>query len=206
MGSLWPNANEAEVSGLCSRVNELSNEVAELADPNVAILKAEVRAIKSRLEFFKAPNSPLRDNRKLLYQEAGQWARHFSTVRMTVITFTITTCAAFIALQKDWPPNKSVVIPVGILWLLGILTFWIFTSYTYHKIRQQQKNHPLLASDFGDGLRPHRIPFDGASLIIPVLSGGYIWLLTLANPCGTAWWTWVFWCLIVAYGVYSRLI
>ncbi len=52
-----------------------------LTDLNTKV--AELEKIKDALQ------SAGNDNQKLHYQEAGQWARHYSIVRMTIATFAI---------------------------------------------------------------------------------------------------------------------
>jgi hypothetical protein len=41
------------------------------------------------------------ENRRALLAEDGEWARHYSNVRMTVITFVVTACVAILALKWD---------------------------------------------------------------------------------------------------------
>ena len=57
-----------------------------------------IQTLSNRLLPFTNHNSVIRENQKLLYEQDSEWARHFSTVRMTVITFTITACTAIVAL------------------------------------------------------------------------------------------------------------
>jgi hypothetical protein len=144
---------------------------------------------------------PLRDNRKLHYQEAGQWARHFSTIRMTVMTLTITTCVAIIAWK--WQPIfndqtkgdsiKMLATIVGILWGTGVITFWLFTYHTYSQIRRQQEKRPFLPSSFSDHAKPNSAQFDGASLVVPVLTGISLYYFIRAYPCLGAFWEIVLW-------------
>lgn len=140
---------------------------------NAAIEEAQgrVKTLLHRLESLTAINVLCRDNAKILFQEAGQWARHFSTVRMTVATFTITSCTAIIALaaKKDGLVTASnVAAPVAVLWALGLCVFWIFTIQTYRKLYQQRKGLPIFLMR-SLSMNARDLPFDLASLVIAFL-------------------------------------
>src|SRR5262245_51920155 len=101
----------------------------------------------------KADEKEFPENRRTVYDDAGDWSRHYSTVRMTVATFVITTCVAIIALTGD----KTSVSPrvgdsVCLLWLLGLVIFYAFTRLTF-KERNRQLGHrvkmPLSANEAG---------------------------------------------------------
>lgn len=159
IGGLAPGAGNA---------NPTSDEVSDL--------KARYAIVERQLEVLICPPPPLQDNRKLLYSEHGQWARHFSTVRMTVMTFTITTCSAIIAWKwTGKPPDvQSLVYPVAILWAVGVITFWFFTYHTYKKVRSQKRLRDLIpdgiaranAKDAGD------VEVDWACFVVPVFTLG----------------------------------
>lgn len=154
-----------------------------VTQPQADELKKSIDGIQSRLELFENPAFPFRDNRKAHYTEAGNWARHFSNVRMTVMTFTITICGTLIAWkwQAGGPPANSLVIPVAILWSTGVIVFWAFTWHTYDQIRRQQLKRPLLPSRFNDKRDANQTRFDGASLVIPVISCVLIALIKHAD-------------------------
>jgi hypothetical protein len=136
-----------------------------------AAVEVRVTALIHRLESLTTTNVVCRDNAKVLFQEAGQWARHFSTVRMTVATFTITSCTAIMALASKQGQSASasdVVDPVVVLWILGLTVFWIFTIETYHQIYLQRKSFPVfLGKPLRGGAKALR--FDWASLVIACL-------------------------------------
>jgi hypothetical protein len=133
------------------------------------------------------------ENRRLHFQDAGEWARHYSTVRMTVATFVITSCVAILALKWDAspetgapPPNgpalgelnqadhtidAHVVNSVAILWLLGIGIFHAFTYYTFDRLNSQLKHRAKLLTDDETADRiPTHPAMDHASWAIAVLS------------------------------------
>jgi hypothetical protein len=101
----------------------------------------------------KADENEFPENRRTVYDDAGEWSRHYSTVRMTVATFVITTCVAIIALTGDQESvSRRVGDSVCLLWLLGLAIFYAFTRLTF-KERNRQLNHrikmPLAANEAG---------------------------------------------------------
>ncbi len=143
-------------------MQDLNDALNKLADRVQTVEKAK-----------DALQSPLNDNRKLLYQEAGQWARHYSTIRMAVTTLAITTCAGVIALKWNGNASSEYVwnVPI-VLWLLAFLVFHAFTYQTYKMF-----NHQL----FYRAVLPHGIEKKEAklSLIIEDSASIIIWLMTL---------------------------
>jgi hypothetical protein len=138
------------------------------SDPEIATAEKLAKLLLHRLESLTTANVLCRDNAKLLFQEAGQWARHFSTVRMTVITFTITTCTAIIAWKwgKREVDNAMVANSAAFLWVLGVTVFWIFTIATYREVDKQRKVLPLFLNKT---IKRKQSRFDWASLVISVL-------------------------------------
>jgi hypothetical protein len=117
------------------------------------------------LESLTTTNVIFRQAATVLFHEAGQWARHFSTVRMTIATFTITSCTAIMT-----PASKAskVVDPIVVLWILGLTLFLIFTIETYHQIYLQRKGLPVfLGKPLKGGARALR--FHWASFVIALL-------------------------------------
>ena len=148
----------------------------------------EINALKARIAVMEAglgellyATPPFHDNRKVFYQEAGQWARHFSTVRMTVMTFTITTCAAIVAWrwQGKGPDIQRLLVPTAALWATGVFVFWVFTYHTYRKAHGQKKFRDWMPDGIhGASTEAGEVKLDWASFVVPVLSGG---LLCLAH-------------------------
>ena len=165
-----------DASMLRERLDILLSNLRSLSErepKTAAIVEAEevAKALIHRLDSLTTPNVICRDNAKVLFQEAGQWARHFSTVRMTVATFTITSCTAIVALasKKDGLASPSEVIdPVVILWILGLSVFWIFTVATYRQLYHQRKGFPVFLGRPLQG-SVNYLPFDWASLVIATL-------------------------------------
>jgi len=98
-----------------------------------------------------ALQSAANDNRKLHYQEAGQWARHYSIVRMTIATFAVTACATLIGLKWDELASNEYVWNAPIcLWLFASLIFMAFTYQTFDRLNSQMKYKDLLPSQTGE--------------------------------------------------------
>lgn len=104
-------------------------------------LVTEFQAVNNELDpLLGRLNSWWTENRRLRYQEKGHWARHYSTVRMGVITVTITTCVAIIAWKwrtLDDVLEGYVVNAVALLWALGVVIFQTFTYYTFKELNRQ---------------------------------------------------------------------
>ena len=171
---------------------------------DILTLKAKTDAVLGLVMNIPEARSAFRDHRRVIYQELGQWGRHFSTVRMTVLTFTLTTSAAIIAWKwqgKGPDAIEPLLPPVGVLWVAGVLVFWLFTYHTYKSIGSQKRMRDRMPdgihstkTDAGD------VKFDWASVAVPVLSAGLWWLAwekgLISNKCGNA-----LWCGFVFVGV-----
>lgn len=153
------------------------------SDPDIKTSEETIQMLLCRLDPITSTSANLRDNHKLVYQEAGQWARHFSTVRMTVMTFTITTSALIIA--WSWQSRvgnggelsrELVSNPVGLLWILGLFVFWTFTQLTYRELSKQKYFRSLLVPS-REGREEKPLPFDWASAAISTLCIFSVWLV-----------------------------
>jgi hypothetical protein len=70
------------------------------------------------------------------YKEFGQWARHYSVVRMTVGTFIVTTCFAIMNYRWD-SPDISLAAFVLLFFLMGCAIFLMFSHLTFKRMREQ---------------------------------------------------------------------
>lgn len=201
--SPFQNQNfESELAGHAKTLGDLSKEMA--INPPVPIppvtqtmiddLRNEINFTLIEVDLYD-PNSVLRDNRKLLYTEAGNWARHFSTVRMTVLTFAITTSVGIMAWRwqevfaECGSDNLSLIsVPVSILWGSGTAVFWAFTYYTFSQIGRQMAKRPQLPAKFDEKFKPRSAPFDYAALVVPVLTGCVWWLVHDKKVTGLEAW------------------
>ena len=70
------------------------------------------------------------------YGDHGQWARHYSTVRMTLGTFFVT--ASFGLLQLRWEkPETNVAIVAALICLFGIIVFLLFSRASFNSMNEQ---------------------------------------------------------------------
>ena len=84
-------------------------------------------------------NTKEADIRTVLLQEFGdhgQWARHYSTVRMTLGTFFITAATGMITLRWD-KPQVAIAVAAAVIFGFGVLLFMIFSAFTFHEMNKQ---------------------------------------------------------------------
>jgi hypothetical protein len=70
------------------------------------------------------------------YRDHGAWARHYSTVRMTLGTFFVTAATSIIYLRWDTPECRTLVLAALTL-LIGIGLFLWFSMLTFKKMNDQ---------------------------------------------------------------------
>lgn len=138
------------------------------ADPSIIDAEKLVRLLLLRAESLATANQVCRDSAKVLFQEAGHWGRHFSVVRMTVMTFTITTCTAILAWKWSQGGADKVALTNAavFLWVLGTSVFWIFTLATYREVGKQRELLPIFLPKLPKRSQPR---YDWASLVIVLL-------------------------------------
>ena len=81
------------------------------------------------------------DTRAVLLQEysdRGQWARHYSAVRMTLGTFFITAATGVITLRWD-SPQLAIAVFAGVVFLIGVFLFVVFSHWTFREMNGQFK-------------------------------------------------------------------
>jgi hypothetical protein len=81
------------------------------------------------------------DTRNVLaeeYKDHGAWARHYSTVRMTLGTFFLGAAIGIIYLRWDKPESRTAGL-AGIILGIGILLFLRFSWLTFNEMNQQRK-------------------------------------------------------------------
>lgn len=210
--------SEAAVKGLQERlkpdVEELGKMSAEMerrgGNPNEKLaletVKEKVDALAALLGAMQTCHSTFKDNRKAHFQEAGNWARHYSTVRMTVLTFTLTTCAALLAWK--WQANLKPIWQISGLWLLGVLTFWTFTYHTYDRLGSQMRYRPLLPT--GPDEKPATVHFDWASLVVPAVNLGVMMFVLsegveVPDPWRSLWTGFTLLGVLVPFGIWLKV-
>jgi hypothetical protein len=70
------------------------------------------------------------------YKDLGDWARHYSIVRMIVGTFFV--ALAFTVILSQWQhPTLAILIVAVSLALFGVLLFAVFTALTFNRMNDQ---------------------------------------------------------------------
>ena len=84
-------------------------------------------------------NTKEADTRSVLLQEYGDhgnWARHYSTVRVTLGTFFVTAATGMITLHWD-SPQPAVAVTAALVLLIGVVLFMVFSYYTFDHMTEQ---------------------------------------------------------------------
>lgn len=97
-------------------------------------LRAAVTALQERVE--RLEQEQVDQNVLARFQDNGAWAVHYSTVRMTVSTFTIATCLGIMAFKWSAPEPVLFWSAVG-FWSAGITIFYSFSYLTMKMMRKQ---------------------------------------------------------------------
>jgi hypothetical protein len=91
------------------------------------------------------------------YNDHGNWARHYSVVRMTVGTFFVTSSFTILGLQWNHP-DRGLALLIYLYFLTGACIFLFFTRLTFKKFEDQRK----LAEQAREAIGTHdRIPRKG---------------------------------------------
>ena len=150
-----------------AHVNALTNRVADL---------------EATRDHLKSGAEALLANRRSRYQEVSQWARHYSTVRMTVTTFLLGLCVTVISFgcnHLDKYPRQPSVLIAAALWLIAVALFTVFTRLTLQmgaRAAEHRRNLPV-----DDAPPPARTSSrDAASWALTAISFGF---------AGLVWWT-----------------
>jgi hypothetical protein len=81
------------------------------------------------------------DTRNVLadeYKEHGAWARHYSSVRMTLGTFFLSAATGVIYLRWDKPELRTAVLAAVILFI-GVILFLGFSWLTFRAMNRQRR-------------------------------------------------------------------
>ena len=72
------------------------------------------------------------------YRDHGAWARHYSTVRMTIGTFFLSAATGIIYLRWDKPEYRTAVLAAIILGI-GVVLFLRFSWLTFKEMNSQRR-------------------------------------------------------------------
>ena len=70
------------------------------------------------------------------YGDHGNWARHYSTIRLTLGTFFITAATGMITVRWD-RPQTAIAVSAGVVFGIGVLLFMVFSAFTFDKMNKQ---------------------------------------------------------------------
>jgi hypothetical protein len=158
-----------------------AEENEKLAEEMTDLRKA-IAALEGRMKALEeGSDSPeVQTNRRTRFQENGTWARHYSTVRMTTTTFLVGISLGILSFR--WPatahPRISFVALSGVVWILAVLLFLVFTRLTYGEMEKARRKRDRLP----DGIsvlseRAYHPVRDAASWIVASLTLFYGFLL-----------------------------
>ena len=180
--SLQWRVHRLEAATSASYLKEIHEQVAKLAD-HLCNLSAELWRVADKPAEEAQRFS---EDSRTLYDDAGEWSRHYSNVRMTVATFVITSCVAIVTLGTDrGVPSPEVIKAVSALWFLGLFIFYAFTYLTFKERNRQLRHRKALSPATTnranlkkkDREKYARIILDPASwalLFLNIAFGGYV--------------------------------
>ena len=138
-------------------------EAGEVSDPTLAALSGGTVRNRRCVVRFRAPNKadalrlascygilakeedvrPVQDFEAatILLQDASEWARHYSTVRMTVTTFLISLSAAILTFRVGSPEFMRLSIAV---WLVAVAFFVLFTIPEWRALDRAEENRTII--------------------------------------------------------------
>jgi hypothetical protein len=130
------------------------------------------------------------------YGDHGHWARHYSTVRMTLGTFFITAATGMITFRWD-TPQEVIAVTAGAIFGIGVILFMIFSFFTFKEMNSQFDIADLYRTKLdGEAIsakdRPRLFKMTGTALPIAVLfvivfvSFDLYWLLCSKPELGKA--------------------
>lgn len=113
------------------------------------------------------------ENRRVRLQDNGEWARHYSAVRMTVTTFLVSLSLGILSFkwEPSAPANVEFIALSGVIWMVAVLLFLVFTRLTYQEMeRARLKRKELPDGSAADGNGSFHPRQDVASWIVVILT------------------------------------
>ncbi|MGD0050087.1 MAG: hypothetical protein ABSE42_24080 [Bryobacteraceae bacterium] len=84
------------------------------------------------------------------YGDHGNWARHYSTIRLTLGTFFITAATGMITVRWD-RPQTAIAVSAGVVLLIGVFLFMVFSYFTFDHMTEQLKIVDSYTAKLGTG-------------------------------------------------------
>lgn len=143
---------------------------------SVADLKVLVNAVDGRLKGLEKVGPPdYEQNRRTRFQENGNWARHYRTIRMAITTFLVPVSLGILGFKWNPPlhPQITFIALSGIVWISTVLLFLVFTRLTYGEMERARLKR-IKMPDGGTGRSGEEKAFhpyqDPASWILALLT------------------------------------
>ena len=153
-----------------------AEEEAELRK-KITTVEEQAKALAGDLKRFEGIGiGEYQSNCRARYQENGNWARHYSTVRMSVSTFLIPVSlgVASFRWQPPAPPPISFLALSGVVWCSAVLLFVLFTRLTYQEMESARKKREKLPDGVSAGNgSPFHPRSDIASYLLALLTIAY---------------------------------
>ena len=117
-----------------------------------------------------------------LSKDLGDWARHYSTVRLTLGTFFVSAGFVILSLWKEQRSYDVAIWTFGLV-VFGAVLFGIFTGLTYRRMNQQREKLSELAKRVPPV--PSWVPWvDAIGLPLIVL---FVYLVIIRLWCGASY-------------------
>jgi hypothetical protein len=138
-------------------------------------------ALRSWCSVIVTSSGDAATNTRSRFADAGAWAMHYSTVRMTISTFFITTTWAVISLRWD-DYSPELLQAALVVWLFAGAFLFVFTGLTHRAASRQQEYKSYLPALDGSsppkGLKRSVVFWIWAPVGMYLIgSAGFGWLL-----------------------------
>ena len=149
-------------------------------------LSAKVDGLQARLDLLVTGDTPEHiQNRRVRFGENGNWARHYSTVRMTTTTILVSLSIGILSFKWDPPakPALTFLNLAGGVWIAALCLFLTFTRYTYGEMERARLRRQALPEgakpEPGKPLHPRQDPASWIMIVVTAAFG--LLLLSLSD-------------------------
>lgn len=163
-----PNPLETQIKDVDRKVEKLKDEL-KTASSDIAALKALLNALPPKTE------EGLLSNRRTRFQENGNWARHYSAVRMTVTIFLVGLSLGILSFKWEPkgqplanPPELTFRDLSGWVWSAAVILFVAFTTLTYNDMTKARNRN--LPDGAPTNRRPLRPRWESASWVVIIVT------------------------------------
>lgn len=150
-----------EITMFINRLNDGTKPTPE----NYTELTQKLRLLR---DLIPPARSDLVQNARARFANDGQWAIHYSTVRMTVTTFLVGLSWGIVALQWD-RYKPALCFAAWAVWVLTLVLLFTFTFYTKERLLAQRRLLKSLPTPDGKPLPTERWWMKADKSVIKVL-------------------------------------